>query len=114
MPARLRFSEGNQTSLNCRAKAVSQPFGCKGSENRVKYKKNAIKFNLKERKGRKEKKTSPSYSPIKVKAQEAKGENNTYIVCDADSGFDEDLLKRYEVFKKKCKKSMLGSMMVSG
>ena len=74
----------------------------------------AIKFNLKERKGRKEKKTSPSYSPIKVKAEEAKGENNTYIVCNADSGFDEDLLKRYEVFKKKCKKSMLGSMMVSG
>ena len=64
----------------------------------------AIKFNLKERKGRKEKKTSPSYSPNKEKAEEAKGENNTYIVCDADSGFDEDLLKRLRVFEAKCEK----------
>jgi hypothetical protein len=64
----------------------------------------AIKFNLKERKGRKEKKNSPSYSPNKEKAEEAKGEKTTHTVCDADSGFDEDLLMRYEVFKKKCEK----------
>ena len=63
-----------------------------------------IKFNLKERKGRKEKKNSPSYSPNKEKAEEAKGENNTYIVCDADSGFDEDLLRRFRVFEAKCEK----------
>ena len=63
-----------------------------------------IRFNLKERKGRKEKKNSPSYSPNKEKSQEAKGENTTPTVCDADSGFDEELLKRYEVFKKKCEK----------
>ena len=64
----------------------------------------AIRFNLKERKGRKEKKNSPSYSPNKEKTQEAKGENNTYIVCDADSGFDEDLLKRLRAFEAKCEK----------
>ena len=64
----------------------------------------SIRFNLKERKRRKEKKNSPSYSPNKEKAVEEKVENTTPTVCDADSGFDEDLLKRYEVFKKKCEK----------
>ena len=64
----------------------------------------SIRFNLKERKRRKEKKNSPSYSPNKEKSQEAKGENTTPTVCDADSGFDEELLKRSEVFKKKCEK----------
>ena len=63
-----------------------------------------IRFNLKERKRRKEKKNSPSYSPNKEKAEEAKGEKNTHTVCDADSGFDEELLKRYEAFAKKCEK----------
>ena len=64
----------------------------------------AIRFNLKERKRRKEKKNSPSYSPNKEKPQEAKGENTTPTVCDADSGFDEDLLKRLRAFEAKCDK----------
>ena len=64
----------------------------------------AIRFNLKERKRRKEKKNSPSYSPNKEKPQEAKGENTTPTVCDADSGFDEDLLKRLRAFEAKCEK----------
>ena len=64
----------------------------------------AIRFNLKERKRRKEKKNSPSYSPNKEKPQEAKGENTTPTVCDADSGFDEDLLKRFRAFEAKCEK----------
>ena len=42
-----------------------------------------IRFNLKERKGRKEKKTSPSYSPIKDKAEEAKGDEIIYIASGA-------------------------------
>ena len=61
-----------------------------------------IRFNLKERKGRKEKKNSPSYSPNKDKAQVAKGKKNIYRVCDADSGFDEDLLIRLEAFEEQC------------
>lgn len=64
----------------------------------------SIKTKSQERKGRKEKKSSPSYSPNKEKTQEAKAEKATHTVCDADSGFDEELLKRYEVFAKKCEK----------
>ena len=29
--AQLRLSESNDTCINCRALAVSQPFGCKGT-----------------------------------------------------------------------------------
>ena len=64
----------------------------------------AIRFNLKERKGRKEKKNSPSYSPNKDKAQVAKGKKTLSTVCDADSGFDEDLLIRLEAFEEQCEK----------
>lgn len=63
-----------------------------------------IKFNLKERKGRKDKKNSPSYSPIKEKPQEAKGEKTLSTVCDPDSGFDEDLLERLRAFEEECEK----------
>jgi hypothetical protein len=63
-----------------------------------------IKFNLKERKGRKDKKNSPSYSPIKEKPQEAKAEKTLSTVCDPDSGFDEDLLERLRAFEKECEK----------
>ena len=54
----------------------------------------AIKFNLKERKGRKEKKSSPSYSPIKEKAEEAKGDESIYIAGGAKEAFREECLKR--------------------
>lgn len=63
-----------------------------------------IKFNLKERKGRKDKKNSPSYSPIKEKPQEAKAEKTLSTVCDPDSGFDEDLLERLRAFEEECEK----------
>ena len=63
-----------------------------------------IKFNLKERKGRKDKKTSPSHSPIKEKPQEAKAEKTLSTVCDPDSGFDEDLLARLKVFEDQCER----------
>ena len=65
---------------------------------------NNIRFNLKERKGRKDKKTSPSYSPIKEKPQEAKAEKTLSTVCDPDSGFDEDLLARLKVFEEQCER----------
>ena len=65
---------------------------------------NDIRFNLKERKGRKDKKTSPSYSPIKKKPQEAKAEKTLSTVCDPDSGFDEDLLARLKVFEEQCER----------
>ena len=52
-----------------------------------------IRFNLKERKGRKEKKTSPSYSPIKDKAEEAKGDEIIYIASGAKEAFREECLK---------------------
>ena len=55
---------------------------------------NDIRFNLKERKGRKDKKTSPSYSPIKEKPQEAKGEEIIYIAGGAKEAFREECLKR--------------------
>ena len=53
-----------------------------------------IRFNLKERKGRKDKKTSPSYSPIKEKPQEAKGDEMIYIAGGAKEAFREECLKR--------------------
>ncbi len=65
---------------------------------------NNIRFNLKERKGRKDKKASPSYSPIKEKPQEAKAEKTLSTVCDPDSGFDEDLLARLKVFEEQCER----------
>ena len=46
-----------------------------------------VKFNLKERKGRKEKKTSPSYSPNKEKAEKGKGEKTLSLVRDAKEAF---------------------------
>jgi hypothetical protein len=65
---------------------------------------NNIRFNLKERKGRKDKKVSPSHSPIKEKPQEAKAEKTLSTVCDPDSGFDEDLLARLKVFEEQCER----------
>ena len=53
----------------------------------------AIRFNLKERKGRKEKKNSPSYSPIKDKAEKAKGDEIIYIASGAKEAFREECLK---------------------
>ena len=53
-----------------------------------------VKFNLKERKGRKDKKASPSYSPIKEKPQEAKGDEMIYIAGGAKEAFREECLKR--------------------
>ena len=53
-----------------------------------------IRFNLKERKGRKDKKASPSYSPIKEKPQEAKGDEMIYIAGGAKEAFREECLKR--------------------
>ena len=55
---------------------------------------NNIRFNLKERKGRKDKKTSPSYSPIKEKPQEAKADEMIYIAGGAKEAFREECLKR--------------------
>ena len=55
---------------------------------------NNIRFNLKERKGRKDKKDSPSYSPIKEKPQEAKGDEMIYIAGGAKEAFREECLKR--------------------
>ena len=53
-----------------------------------------VKFNLKERKGRKEKKTSPSYSPNKEKAEKGKGDEIIYIAGGAKEAFREECLKR--------------------
>ena len=55
---------------------------------------NNIRFNLKERKGRKDKKASPSYSPIKEKPQEAKADEMIYIAGGAKEAFREECLKR--------------------
>ena len=62
------------------------------------------KFSLKERKRKAKKENFPPNPLIKEKQTKEIEENNTHTVCDADSGFDEDLLKRYEVFAKKCEK----------
>ena len=53
-----------------------------------------IRFNLKERKGRKDKKASPSYSPIKERPQEAKADEMIYIAGGAKEAFREECLKR--------------------
>ena len=63
-----------------------------------------IKTKPQERKRKKEKKTLPPDPLPKDKEKIEKRKKTTHTVCDADSGFDEDLLKRYEVFKKKCEK----------
>ena len=62
------------------------------------------KFSLKERKRKAKKENFPPNPLLKEKQTKEIEENNTHTVCDADSGFDEDLLKRYEVFAKKCEK----------
>ena len=61
-------------------------------------------FSLKERKRKAKKENFPPNPLLKEKQTKEIEENNTHTVCDADSGFDEDLLKRYEVFAKKCEK----------
>ena len=53
-----------------------------------------IRFNLKERKGRKDKKVSPSYSPNKEKAEKGKGDEIIYIAGGAKEAFREECLKR--------------------
>ena len=64
----------------------------------------SIKTKSQERKRNKEKKIIPPDPLLKEKDKKEKAENNTHTVCDADSGFDEELLKRYEIFAKKCEK----------
>lgn len=63
-----------------------------------------IKTKPQERKRKKEKKTLPPDLLPKDKEKIEKRKKTTHTVCDADSGFDEELLKRYEVFAKKCEK----------
>ena len=62
------------------------------------------KVVLKERKERAEKKSLPPHPLLKEKGAQRKVKENTHTVCDADSGFDEDLLERLEVFQKKCER----------
>ena len=60
------------------------------------------KFNLKERKRKTKKENFPPYPLLKEKQIKEKEQKNIYIVCDADSGFDEDLLKRLKAFEAEC------------
>ena len=62
------------------------------------------KFSLKERKRKAKKENFPPNPLIKEKRTKEKEENTTPTVCDADSGFDEDLLKRLRAFEAKCEK----------
>ena len=63
-----------------------------------------IKTKPQERKRKKEKNPLPPDPLRKDKEKIEKRKKTTHTVCDADSGFDEELLKRYEVFAKKCEK----------
>ena len=62
------------------------------------------KFVLRERKETRKKKNFPPYPLLKEKIKKETEEKDIYIVCDADSGFDEDLLKRLKVFEVECGK----------
>ena len=62
------------------------------------------KFNLKERKRKSKKENFPPNPLIKEKQKKEKEQKKIYIVCDADSGFDEGLLKRLKAFEAKCEK----------
>ena len=59
---------------------------------------------LKERKRKTTKEKFPLKPLLKEKEKKEIEKNNTHTVCDADSGFDEEQLKRLEVFKTKCER----------
>ena len=62
------------------------------------------KFSLKERKRKAKKENFPPNPLIKEKQTKDKEQKTLSTVCDADSGFDEDLLERLETFKQQCEK----------
>ena len=62
------------------------------------------KFNLKERKRKTKKENFPPNPLLKEKIKKEKEQKTLSTVCDADSGFDEDLLRRLKAFEAKCEK----------
>jgi len=62
------------------------------------------KFALKERKRKAKKENFPPNPLIKEKQTKDKEQKTLSTVCDADSGFDEDLLERLRAFEEKCEK----------